>query len=65
MDVEKKIILGLIKAEIAGGLVLLAWLYAKTQYYKGRIDCANEIKEKIVNIMKEVDEKYASTKEES
>ncbi len=43
ITIAKKIV----KVEMIGLAILGVWAYSKQQYYQGKVDAANEIKEKV------------------
>lgn len=49
----KDICLGLIKAEIVVSAICGVYLYGKANYYKGKIDASNEIRNDIEKIREE------------
>ena len=54
MNGKEKFVLVIFGVEALACGVFAAWCYARAQYHQGRIDAANEIREKLIEMKEEI-----------
>lgn len=63
METKGKLVVGALLGVYAAAGVATGWLFGKAQYYKGRIDSANEIRDGIQKIAEEFERKLEEKRE--
>ena len=65
MDTKKKVAVAIIGIELVGGFVGSMWCFARSQYYRGRVDAANELSSELRKLKNGLEEKVGLPEKES